>query len=100
MSDYMIFMAACFCLSTVAVFVFAVTMRAAKAMHGIGFTARTNRRNRVVRKQIRSGEVQDNREYRPVDGYFNPSPTPKDTAQNAVSRQTRTQNGEKVGERC
>jgi hypothetical protein len=66
-------------------------------VESIAFTARSEKRNRRVLEQVRRGEYPDNREYKPVDGYGYPSPTPADTAKNAVSRQTRTQNGEKVG---
>jgi hypothetical protein len=66
-------------------------------VESIAFTARSEKRNRRVLEQVRRGEYQDNREYKPVDGYGYPSPTPTYTPKNAVSRQTRTQNGEKVG---
>jgi hypothetical protein len=66
-------------------------------VESIAFAARSEKRNRRVLEQVRRGEYPDNREYKPVDGYGYPSPTPADTAKNAVSRQTRTQNGEKVG---
>ena len=66
-------------------------------VESIAFTARSEKRNRRVLEQVRRGEYPDNREYKPVDGYGYPSPTPTCAPKNAVSRQTRTQNGEKVG---
>ena len=45
----------------------------------IAFTARSKKRNRRVLEQVRRGEYPDYREYKPVDGYGYPSPTPTNT---------------------
>jgi len=48
-------------------------------VESIAFTARSKKRNRRVLEQVRRGEYPDYREYKPVDGYGYPSPTPTNT---------------------